>query len=152
MHSGNCKKILEARTGIEPAHKGFADLSLTTWVPRPDISTVACSVREIQRSLRSGLHAKVAEDRDCSGDLEAFGGGLLVEHAGEHFDPPLARALHDRTAASSSRDLQLASVIFVGTGGCQALFDERLHDANHRGRLDLLDFRQLLQRFAASKN
>jgi len=31
-----CKllKSLEARAGIEPAHKGFADLSLTTWVPR----------------------------------------------------------------------------------------------------------------------
>ncbi len=26
---------LEARVGIEPTHKGFADLSLTTWVPRP---------------------------------------------------------------------------------------------------------------------
>jgi hypothetical protein len=31
--SGFYKK-LEARAGIEPAHKGFADLSLTTWVPR----------------------------------------------------------------------------------------------------------------------
>jgi len=29
-------KRLEARVGIEPTHKGFADLSLTTWVPRPD--------------------------------------------------------------------------------------------------------------------
>jgi len=31
-----CKLLnkLEARAGIEPAHKGFADLSLTTWVPR----------------------------------------------------------------------------------------------------------------------
>ena len=28
-------KTLEARVGIEPTHKGFADLSLTTWVPRP---------------------------------------------------------------------------------------------------------------------
>ncbi len=27
---------LEARVGIEPTHKGFADLSLTTWVPRPN--------------------------------------------------------------------------------------------------------------------
>ena len=30
-----CGGILEARVGIEPTHKGFADLSLTTWVPRP---------------------------------------------------------------------------------------------------------------------
>ena len=29
------QRSLEARAGIEPAHKGFADLSLTTWVPRP---------------------------------------------------------------------------------------------------------------------
>ena len=29
------RKSLEARVGIEPTHKGFADLSLTTWVPRP---------------------------------------------------------------------------------------------------------------------
>ena len=32
---GKYKKRLEARVGIEPTHKGFADLSLTTWVPRP---------------------------------------------------------------------------------------------------------------------
>ena len=35
----NCPRLfgkdLEARVGIEPTHKGFADLSLTTWVPRP---------------------------------------------------------------------------------------------------------------------
>src|SRR5579864_8347432 len=36
---GNMGKMLEARVGIEPTHKGFADLSLTTWVPRPDLRT-----------------------------------------------------------------------------------------------------------------
>jgi hypothetical protein len=29
---------LEARVGIEPTHKGFADLSLTSWVPRQTLS------------------------------------------------------------------------------------------------------------------
>ena len=32
--SGNCLKRLEARGGIEPPNKGFADLCLTTWLPR----------------------------------------------------------------------------------------------------------------------
>ena len=27
---------MEARVGIEPTNEGFADLSLTTWVPRPN--------------------------------------------------------------------------------------------------------------------
>ncbi len=35
LSGGICLEELEARVGIEPTHKGFADLSLTTWVPRP---------------------------------------------------------------------------------------------------------------------
>ena len=33
-------KRMEARVRIELTHKGFADLSLTTWVPRPMTQTV----------------------------------------------------------------------------------------------------------------
>ena len=50
--SCGCSKLLkklEARVGIEPTHKGFADLSLTTWVPRLDISTVTKFGHKIQR-------------------------------------------------------------------------------------------------------
>jgi hypothetical protein len=34
------KRSLEARAGIEPALKGFADLPLTAWVPRRLVSAV----------------------------------------------------------------------------------------------------------------
>ena len=39
---------LEARVGIEPTHRGFADLGLTTWLPRP------CSI-ESAKSWYYGL-------------------------------------------------------------------------------------------------
>jgi hypothetical protein len=32
-------KKLEARVGIEPTNKGFADLGLTTWLPRQNDPT-----------------------------------------------------------------------------------------------------------------
>jgi hypothetical protein len=38
---------VEARVGIEPTHKGFADLSLTTWVPRPLLNTLAFRAKKV---------------------------------------------------------------------------------------------------------
>jgi hypothetical protein len=52
---------LEARAGIEPAHKGFADLSLTTWVPRLGRAV-----------LFSALHIAVANPAGAGG---RFGAG-----------------------------------------------------------------------------
>src|SRR5271168_4278564 len=39
---------MEARVGIEPTHKGFADLSLTTWVPRLNLTSIAKIKRPCQ--------------------------------------------------------------------------------------------------------
>jgi hypothetical protein len=48
------KENLEARVGIEPTHKGFADLSLTTWVPRPAL-TLAFRAEKVY--LRGTAHS-----------------------------------------------------------------------------------------------
>ena len=42
---------MEARAGIEPAHKGFADLSLTTWVPR--LGRAALIINSLQTTLNN---------------------------------------------------------------------------------------------------
>jgi hypothetical protein len=44
---------MEARVGIEPTHKGFADLSLTTWVPRLNFCSIANFLRRCK--ARSGV-------------------------------------------------------------------------------------------------
>ena len=40
---------MEARVGIEPTYKGFADLSLTTWVPRPQSDSISKPCRTFSR-------------------------------------------------------------------------------------------------------
>jgi hypothetical protein len=47
VYAGLTRLELEARVGIEPTHKGFADLSLTTWVPRPCLNTLAFRVKKV---------------------------------------------------------------------------------------------------------
>jgi hypothetical protein len=47
---------MEARVGIEPTHKGFADLSLTTWVPRLGWGLPASALQNCGRSVpQTGL-------------------------------------------------------------------------------------------------
>ncbi len=78
--------------GIEPTHKGFADLSLTTWVPRLNVLTVARSAAKIYQRLGAeasaaayrGLqllnrYAKAAQNCDGLCDLDSFRNGFLLQ-------------------------------------------------------------------------
>ena len=53
---GQVLKGLEARVGIEPTHKGFADLSLTAWVPRHLEHCTAGAGRNRVQPLRLSDH------------------------------------------------------------------------------------------------
>ena len=58
---------MEARVGIEPTHKGFADLSLTTWVPRLGWAMYS-ALLDYRRSVpQAGLFG--AGDRGRTGDI-----------------------------------------------------------------------------------
>jgi hypothetical protein len=64
---------LEARVGIEPTHKGFADLSLTTWVPRP-IHTLASRWEKVYgpdvafQTLDNGGNGTFGGEKSGAGD------------------------------------------------------------------------------------
>jgi hypothetical protein len=67
---------MEARVRIELTYKGFADLSLTTWVPRPIASTVETSGVGLSRRPRgrTPVHTRV---RKCSYLLRPFSCDLI---------------------------------------------------------------------------
>jgi hypothetical protein len=63
---------MEARVGIEPTHKGFADLSLTTWVPRlklPHSLMGAGQLLSLERSVSQIVRLIGAGDRGRTGDI-----------------------------------------------------------------------------------
>ncbi len=70
MPGGNWE-MLEARAGIEPAHKGFADLSLTTWVPRPEPSDARRRGAQDRNGSRLSRKERAfgAGDRGRTGDI-----------------------------------------------------------------------------------
>ncbi len=59
---------MEARVGIEPTHKGFADLSLTTWVPRL-VGTAAIALDDSREGSWWARGLFGAGDRGRTGDI-----------------------------------------------------------------------------------
>src|ERR1700691_6045066 len=94
---------LEARAGIEPAHKGFADLSLTTWVPRlGQIAEHAGPSRPLSRTRHPGRGgADWSGRRDLNSRPSPWQGDAL----------PLSysrlSSLQSRTAASNAVNFAL---------------------------------------------
>ena len=67
--SRSYRKRLEARVGIEPTHKGFADLSLTTWVPRP-AHTLAFRPEKVHRRIAGWGQKTGAGDGGRTRDID----------------------------------------------------------------------------------
>lgn len=52
---------LEARAGIEPAHRAFAELGLTTWLPRHEYEEAdVAGKKSAPQELKSNLQPKLA--------------------------------------------------------------------------------------------
>jgi hypothetical protein len=60
---------MEARVGIEPTHKGFADLSLTTWVPRLVGPALSRTPGLFKNECIAGGMVHGAGDRGRTGDI-----------------------------------------------------------------------------------
>jgi hypothetical protein len=89
---------LEARAGIEPAHRGFADLGLTTWLPRPNPRAVDVAGKKSPRKRQSANAPPKRLSQapaPLTGDLSAD--GALSDRGGPPSKSP--RRFTDRAAA-----------------------------------------------------
>jgi hypothetical protein len=64
LNSSESRMLLEARGGIEPPSKGFADLCLTTWLPRLEFSISITRTAAAPHSTRLAMpsHPDVAAE------------------------------------------------------------------------------------------
>jgi hypothetical protein len=76
---------LEARAGIEPAHRGFADLGLTTWLPRPE-----------RADEQAGVHRSPQAERR----FPSPSGGLTAPAARAAFDPERPNRISSQNACA----------------------------------------------------
>ena len=119
---------MEARVGIEPTHKGFADLSLTTWVPRLNLSIIAKT--RLARKHRVPLGRAAWRGSGLSivlrGVSERISTCRIVYATGEedHLMPNALADFGDRDVEArwqrirGSRDLRPGTITAVTSGRC----------------------------------